>query len=284
MAECCLAADGQPYLKVASTRPPGPPTSYAHPKCFAASTGDCSQKISREHYISENILKRFTNLHISGMPFQKPGSILKVSSSSLVANILCERHNNALSPLDATAGRAFDVIDQAARHAQKADADNRSRFYLISGDGLERWALKTLLGVYFANIAAIASNPVAKTHSVDAEHLVAGLFADEMLPPPCGLYIHATPGDELRPDFKIAPLTPISGAAQLTGLRLVFSGLTLDLVVDFGGTGVAQVNMAPYFRPTVIDLNHPLRTARIVATWRDRGPNVRRVGVEIGRD
>lgn len=282
LEKCCLADDGQLYLKVDSTRPPGPQTGYSHPRCFAGCTKDCSKTISREHYISKNILERFDNLKISGMPFQHPGASMFVSADALVANILCQRHNNALSPLDAVAGRAFDVIDQAAQHAQKLDADNRSRFYLISGDGLERWALKTLLGVFFAKIAAIESKPIVKSHSVVVEPLVGRLFSDDTLAPPNGLYIHAAVGDEIRADFKFAPITPMNGAPKLSGLRLVFSGLTIDLFVDFSGTGPAQRNLAPYYRPTVIDLNHPLRTSRIIATWKERGQTARGVALETG--
>ena len=38
------------------TEPKGPRTGHSHPGCYARALADCSDKISREHYVSEKLL------------------------------------------------------------------------------------------------------------------------------------------------------------------------------------------------------------------------------------
>ena len=99
--ECCLDSDGHLRVKVPSLLPPGPPTGYAHPKCYLSHTSDCSHKISREHYVSKVILEMLgEDLEVGGLPWEPPGTLVRYGINSLVSTVLCERHNSALSPLD----------------------------------------------------------------------------------------------------------------------------------------------------------------------------------------
>lgn len=43
----------------------------ARRKCQASHLGSCSDKISREHYVSENLLKEISNLEASGLKWLK---------------------------------------------------------------------------------------------------------------------------------------------------------------------------------------------------------------------
>lgn len=60
--------------------------------------------------------------------------------STCKANVLCKRHNNALSSVDATAGRFLKAILRAPDFLQSHEI----RVLMLSGDDVERWILKTL--------------------------------------------------------------------------------------------------------------------------------------------
>jgi hypothetical protein len=81
--------------------------------CWAACLGDCCPKISREHTISQGLFNT-DEIMVQGFPWclNKPKAI---GLASLVAKILCQTHNNALSELDSEAKRAFDVFREAVR-------------------------------------------------------------------------------------------------------------------------------------------------------------------------
>jgi len=75
---------------------------YRHPKCYANTRGGCSTKISGEHYVSHGLIKLygnndpdFTVQHKTGKGVGHP-----VTPKNFKANILCQKHNSALSPAD----------------------------------------------------------------------------------------------------------------------------------------------------------------------------------------
>jgi hypothetical protein len=91
-----------------SLRPPGKVTGYSHAGCYLRNTRDCSEQISREHYISRSVLTQLGEvLRISGAPWLDPDQTLDTTVENLTAKILCKRHNEALSPLDGEAGLFF---------------------------------------------------------------------------------------------------------------------------------------------------------------------------------
>ena len=67
--------------------------------------------------------------------------------SGLVARVLCERHNQALSALDAS-GAAFYRFLRAAREGIISSEETTARrgAYLVNGQDVERWFLKILFG------------------------------------------------------------------------------------------------------------------------------------------
>ena len=84
-----LPADGQP-----------------EEKCYANILKNCAGGISREHYISENVLSHFPSISSKGVPWLAH-KIIDLSTEALVTKCLCQRHNNHLSPLDEIAGWFF---------------------------------------------------------------------------------------------------------------------------------------------------------------------------------
>jgi hypothetical protein len=143
LRDCCLAMR-------CNTIPAGPATGYAHPSCLARGLSDCSEIISREHYISKSVLSLFggTGLTISGLPWIPAGEQRRVSIESLTGKVLCTRHNQALSPLDTIAAGFFQFFTiQWSTHNVEV--------YLTRGYDLERWLLKMLCGLVVSGNATL---------------------------------------------------------------------------------------------------------------------------------
>lgn len=119
------------------------PTNYCHPRCYANADANCSTKISKEHFISASLLRRLelnNTAKIAGLAWQEPETFNLVPVKGLASNVLCERHNSALSGLDS-------LIDNFATAIRSFDRAPKSRHVKFSGTDIERWMLKCLLGL-----------------------------------------------------------------------------------------------------------------------------------------
>ncbi|GJO54272.1 hypothetical protein NJB1604_45170 [Mycobacterium marinum] len=121
---------------------------YRHPKCYANTRGGCSTKISGEHYVSHGLIKLYGNndpahtiQHRTGKGVGHP-----VKPKNFVANILCQKHNTALSPAD---DAALEFASFLRRNALAYDAGagewGEAEEITISGDDFQRWVLKLFL-------------------------------------------------------------------------------------------------------------------------------------------
>lgn len=183
---CCKGSRQLPYVKFPSLSPPGALTGYANSNCYMSDTNNCSKGKSREHYISEAILTRFDKLNVSGMPWQKKGEVKTLPAKSLVANILCERHNNSLAPLDKLGLMAFDALTEASDYAVNRKSPGRAAHYLMSGDGLELWMFKLAAGIHFGGIAMAEGGIVRDKSEFPTDEVTAALSTGS-LPPKSGL-------------------------------------------------------------------------------------------------
>ncbi len=182
---CCWTGKGwdkkPPLLK-----PSQPISNYSHEKCYASKTANCSTKISGEHFISNNILAGLEwnkKVKIVGLPWQERETFNLLSRSSLVANILCTTHNEALSPFDSEAGRLNKTI---LKFDEDFNLDNPTEdFAIFCGEDLEKWMLKTAC-------AFIASNQITengqKINCQIKDIYLAILFEDEPFPDHWGMY------------------------------------------------------------------------------------------------
>lgn len=142
---CHPVRNGQIQRPSASNcKPPGPPTGIARAGCYAAQLNDCSDEMSGEHLFSEAVLNLLVGADgkvvRAGYPWQEDGEFQSLTPATCKANVLCKRHNNALSPLDSTAGTFLRAILKTPEFLQNHDL----RVLILSGDDLERWILKTL--------------------------------------------------------------------------------------------------------------------------------------------
>lgn len=205
---CCARTNFKPLYAV--TRPPKPKTGIVNQRCYARVFRDCSEKISREHYVSEGILKILNQnnaLTVKGFPWLEKDVGKILTPSCLVGNILCERHNNALSPLDAVAIRFFKAFNQIEQEFADENTANNETVFLFNGQDIERWMLKTLFGIICSKNAltyeAKIINWAPKTTWLNM------LFGTQKFQFNCGIHYIAEKGKK-RPMYEGLDFAPIT--------------------------------------------------------------------------
>lgn len=183
--DLAMSHDNQSSMS-ADTRPKGPRTGASSPACYAAALNDCGgDPVTQEHYISKSLLQRFgKKFFVEGLPWIPEGRARELTGSTLTAGVLCRRHNNALSPLDRTIGKLYDVL-LAAQHRHE-----NVNVQVFHGEDLERWSLKMLLGLMAMGVRVgdrieRITNP--------PESWLRILFGEAEMPERCGFYYVGDP-------------------------------------------------------------------------------------------
>jgi len=263
--------------------PQGPFTNYAHPACYLARTNNCSTGRSREHYVSEAILKRFEQLSVSGMPWQNRDQAQTLPGNALVANILCERHNGALSPIDSMGLRAFDAFISAADYAVHQRHSGRASHFLISGEALELWMFKLMAGIHFGGIAKADGKVSRDNHDFPLDATIQALSTSE-LPTTAGLIVTQNSGLVKPKQISVAPLITTQDS-RIIGVRVQFGALTFETtIVPPPIFASHRAQLASLRRPRVVDFVGPARDARVVLTWPGGLNDVRRVQISVQPD
>lgn len=191
------------------------------------SNGNCSSKLSGEHFITRAILNQLTkdgwSVEFAGLSWQEADSSRKIPINGLKSRILCENHNGGLSYLDGLANKFFHTVNQAhlilLDNKENITGDETS----WNGNDFQRWLLKTLVGAaYSGNMATGAGIPIRNWKPSD--NWIRILFGDEDFPAEWGLYC---PG-------SLTPLVKREGHAAfgfsvLSNPGLGVYGLILDL-------------------------------------------------------
>jgi hypothetical protein len=262
IANCHLGLDGRLRKPVSSLRPPGTLTGFSHPGCYLKDSRDCSEQISREHYISKSVLNQMGDpLRVRGVPWLRPDETLETSIGSLTAKILCKRHNEALSPLDAEASHFFSVLRTALLDVSR----NRRKpiFHLVGGETLQLWMLKVACGLYFA-IGANDGIQLARTHAIDLAKVLRAFF-ERGWDARGGLYFRAGTGSvvNINPDIEISPLIK---EKRFGGAVVSLHGLTLELLFDTTDTNPG-IWAGIVRQPSELILKSKQREHRIIFTW-----------------
>ena len=277
---CCQRIGSQPYINIPSVVPPTPITNYAHSKCYMRSTHNCSLKISREHFISESILSQFTGgIVVDGLPWQQLNASNRYPSKALASNILCQRHNSALSPLDEAAGHFFREFRAAVVYATKKSMLKKTAYFLVSGDAMECWGVKTLLGIYHSRIASTEGKCLADYYTFDEKTAVDAL-SDRMLSQPLGMFVCHQQDEVIEDTIGVSPLTNAK-THRLTGIRVAMVGICFDFLIDTEGANPQFFEERTFYRPQLIDINGPKRTSRLILSWPNAGTRGKRISISI---
>ena len=271
MEDCCMTPDGRFQPPLCNTQPPLPITGYSHPSCYAASLGDCSPSISREHYISAGLLHRLRKdpggmIRVSGLAWAKDEK--RVSVNSLASKILCERHNNALSPLDSIGVRIFDTI--ARIKSDFALRQDHDQAFLFNGHDVERWLLKTLCGIAMSG-GLLDANRERSDWKPDLP-LLEMLFGLRSLPANCGLRCGAfEPGDHDERNIEFTPHIS-SDKKKLLATSFRMFPIRFILVLEYPFEGMDIILPELQHHPELVVFRAGDGKKVIMFRWNDSSP------------
>lgn len=200
--------------------------------CWARAIGGCGTKLSREHYVSQSLWDG-DNIDVIGFPWCKEAP-KRIGLASLTAKILCDVHNSSLSPLDAAAGEAFATLRRVVaftKKPKKKSKDRKGVRFQINGPLLERWFLKTAIGIFHVQkvdeVWRYDRAPLAAPSATIVEWVTGKI----PIPAPLGLYMAANVGGDLQfqDSFEGGPL--YYSDEGLIGFLFSFFGLQFLLWV-----------------------------------------------------
>ncbi|MCP5082324.1 MAG: SEC-C domain-containing protein [Alphaproteobacteria bacterium] len=280
--DCCYRPNALPIWDVGNLIPPGPVTGLSNERCFMKSAADCSAELSREHYISRSIISQLDEMLVEGAPWMEEGEAKVYGKNALTARVLCTRHNNALSPLDYAAGQAFRQFHEAMDYVKKNSLARRPKHFLVSGDGLEFWGIKTLAAMFVGKIASSNGEAMIKDHELDLD-AVSRSLSGESPKPPLGMYFFPGRPEQIFNDINIQSLSAKDDNV-MCGLRTRWRGVNLDFIADSAGmdlTSYSEQDAA--YRPLILDLVGPKRSSRIIFSWADPVLTGPRISMQINK-
>lgn len=291
--DCCLRT-GRFLPHTAAPRLPRRSVLFRQKGCYAAATGQCTSGLSREHSISEGVLRAINrNKGVIGVEDPKSGSSAGTRGlQALASRVLCARHNSALSGLDRAMARFSDTL---LNHADVLTSPRKEagQHYVagLLGDDIERWMLKTLS-------AKIASGhmkrPMTILRGSAGSRRISWLappawldsvFGAKSLPWPLGLYVRTGPTGQRAIPRRAAKFgvlwSSTLGArhADVAGcsFELPFAQLFLLL-----GSPALLAQLGPsdarwYYRPSDVRIVEGNRYVAAILAWRQ--PPKRQMGV-----
>lgn len=194
-------------------------------RCWARAVSDCSDDISSEHIVSKALFP--DNVTIRGPSWAK--EFKTVGANAVTANILCRRHNSAVSALDAVAKDAWTVFRKLFEHLEDVRLARvithttlPRRKYRVDGAGLERWCFKTTI-----NLAASGNVLGFPRDWQPRKELAEYVFGRGKLPEGCGLGVVLALGERMhdRDTVIVKPLT--TDQSDVEGFLIRFRGLRL---------------------------------------------------------
>jgi hypothetical protein len=248
--------------------------SYSHPRCYAASRGGCSRKLSGEHYISEAVLRAGGGRSVTTdtYPWNRGGAKTTIGIPSFKAKVLCQNHNTLLSPADAAAHRLaaglryFQLLLETTKEEVSLAA---SEAVVVSGDDFQSWLLKTLLTHTFSSVFTSAGRPVAHPSDPISVDL---LFGSAPWPNRWGLYVAPKSSAPLSSASLpvLGDLQPIvMKDGHLGGGLICLGGITWVLSLFRPADGDGGPFDGAAYQPGIIQFDFGTVAKELVFTWRD---------------
>lgn len=264
---CCRGVDGGPRTKAFNLEPKPPKTGYGHPRCYLGHTNDCETKISREHILSESILRQFDALAIrnaAGLGGADGVKDIVLPTQAATSNILCSRHNSTLSPLDEVAGKFFSSLHEAVPPIRQPNATAARGWAYADGPKLEAWAIKILAGTHASGNITVQGRPIET--AIDREKAKAALYRGEF-EPGAGLYVHANnvPNEMDGAQWYLHRTGPL-----LCGIHICMQGFSFSVVLDATNLEPNALPANATYRPSLHQLYGVGGDAWIVLGWRHK--------------
>jgi hypothetical protein len=225
--------------------------------------------MSREHFISRSVLRLIGDPHVAvnGAPWLREGETKALPVNELVARkILCKRHNAAMSPLDTAAGNFFAAIKSIYEDlGDNKTLSRKPQWWLLSGEELELWLLKTVFGLYYSGNVAKDRKKLCDVQRINRVLMEA--FQGSPIPPPCGMYIMRGQDTSFAPNTLDLTSLSSDNNEAMVGLRFRFLGLSLLMLIDPLTVYTEAFLAGLIYRPHYIGFRNRLRTHTIALTW-----------------
>lgn len=205
--------------------------------CWAACLGNCSERISGEHIITNGVFLADA-VRVKGLPWCP--DFKTIGLASFVKNALCRRHNSELSTADIAAIQLRNAICDTAGLSQGRNLTATGKNwpierFRVDGFAVERWCLKTLITIAFGGQVLIGDGESPGKPSSELVETAFGLR--EFQASRAGLYWMGKAGDTVTADEGVVVTTFSDSAQHLAGARFWFWGLNLLLMLNDGPTG-----------------------------------------------
>ncbi|MBL6447626.1 SEC-C domain-containing protein [Fulvivirga sp. 29W222] len=239
-----------------------PKSGYQHSRCYANTLNDCDSQITREHYLSNNLLADFeenNTVKIFGLPWQEKQSYDLLSRKSMVSKILCKHHNESLSPFDVEIAyfyRAIVEFDEDFNSEQPS-----TDFKIIAGENLERWMLKTVC----AFIASQQFHRNGEKSKLELKSIYNEiLYEGRPFPSGWGLYFDME-GNKKTQKYRSFSFVPFEANGELKGISFYIANFKFNFLLgepdapDYWGI----------YHPSSIVFKQGEIKKELLITWRD---------------
>jgi hypothetical protein len=256
-------------------------TGYANPRCYGRASKDCSEDMTREHYISDDVLESISwdgkLVTVRGAAWLATDEGKTVAVKRLSSWMLCGRHNRALSPLDRMAADYFRYFleDQVDIFKFLGNDDRMSfgrAFIMASGPLMELWMLKTLWGAIESKALNVNGQAAYRFRlGVSTEELAEILWRGADLPPNWGMYVlqhhdhdHPVTQRAVRLSLESVGSEVLGGNIQIAGWEylIAFERPPVDHFFRPGGMAFRRVGFPAHSCKVTAfawpELDHPI--------------------------
>jgi hypothetical protein len=198
-----------------------------------------------------------------GAPWLKAEEIKTYATKNLGANILCVRHNSAFSDVDTAAIRLFKFVTEIYADLSQRSLSRKKKCYLVSGDDLEMWATKALLGLFHSQPKDTALAEYGISQNVVENSILAA-----RLPMACGIYLNTRLGTRWvhhENEITVGTIT-LKEKMRLIGLVIDIGGVSFDFLMDPLGVNISQ-RSGKLYRPAHLMFEGRGRARVIFLSW-----------------
>jgi hypothetical protein len=197
---------------------------------------------------------------VQNLSFQQPDTLEGKGISGLVAKVLCEKHNSALSGFDGAGSTLFAGMDGIDSAAGKTGVPPET--FVVNGDHLERWMLKMLCGGLYSGTMPVPGGSM-KGMCPPLEWLNV-LFRGAALPPGQGLYLRAgTPNEVFSTEPAILKMAVVVDKDNVViGFRMWVFNFEYQLVLADLPPTLPPLLEHAHYRPTGLVIDGSAKSIR----------------------
>jgi hypothetical protein len=205
-------------------------------------------------------------VEVNGLPGRPHEEFVSVPISRFTCNVLCTRHNAALSPLDSIGHRFFKSLRIVNAELRDKTKKPRTRPYLFNGHDIERYILKVLCGDGFANKMDSPGGRIKGWRP--SAQWVRILYGLEPFPPGWRLYLAATPGEQFDLDENVLGVCSVTNDdGELCGARFKALGLEFELLMTIPNPAHLRYSENCRYRPGEVSFSDGRATQSITFGW-----------------